>query len=138
MKLRRASLAITKLYDEYLRPAGLTVSQYSMMQNIHKLEPVSVSDLAAQTQLDRTTMVRNLHPLEKQGFVLDVSRPGARNRQLTLSKHGEEKLRFAESLWVQAQEHVKASLGESDLARLSQLLLRIESLQAPQQEMDQE
>ncbi|AET67498.1 transcriptional regulator [Desulfosporosinus orientis DSM 765] len=134
MKLRRASLAITKLYDQYLQPAGLTVSQYSIMQSIRRSAPVSVSELAAKTQLDRTTMVRNLHPLEKQGIVLDVSKPGTRNRQLTLSKYGEDKLKSAELLWLQAQENVKTALGESDLATLAQLLLKVESLHVSESE----
>jgi DNA-binding MarR family transcriptional regulator len=137
MKLRRASLAITKLYDQYLRPTELTVRQYSIMRSIYRLAPVSVSDLALEMQLDRTTMVRNLHPLEKQGIVLDISRHGTRNRQLILSKHGEEKFKSAELLWIQAQKDVTAALGESDLAMLSQLLLKVESLQFPKQKMRQ-
>jgi len=128
MKLRRASLAVTKLYDRYLKPSGLTTSQYSILTGIRRLAPVSVSDLAAETQLDRTTMVRNLKPLENQGLISDISDPGTRNRQLILTKSGEEKLNLAKSMWLKAQDEVERELGKSQLAMLSALLLKVETL----------
>lgn len=132
MKLRRASLAITKLYDRYLQPCGLTISQYSIMESIYRLAPVSVSDLAAETQLDRTTMVRNLRPLENKGIISDLSDPGTRNRQLILTEYGKEKLSCAESMWKKAQNDVGETLGASDLAVLSVLLLKVEALNPAQ------
>ena len=128
MKLRRASSAITKMYDRCLEPSGLTVNQFAIMKNIQLSAPVSVSDLAVKTQLDRTTMVRNLRPLEEQGMVEDVSEPGTRNRQLVLTKYGAEKLRYADPMWKKAQGDVKKALGESELAMLAALLLKVETI----------
>uniref|UniRef100_UPI000471FC68 MarR family winged helix-turn-helix transcriptional regulator n=1 Tax=Paenibacillus zanthoxyli TaxID=369399 RepID=UPI000471FC68 len=67
INLRRASLAITELYDRYLAPSGLNNSQFSLLRHIDRMGPASVSDVALKMRLDRTTLVRNLKTLEQQG-----------------------------------------------------------------------
>jgi DNA-binding MarR family transcriptional regulator len=128
LKLRRASQALTKLYDRFLEPSGLKIGQYSLIKNIGRLQPVNVSDLAAELKLDRTTLVRNLKPLEEKGLVTDLSPKGARDRQLVLTAGGKNKLSAAASLWQEAQRHIENALGEEDLQTLSALLLKIERL----------
>ncbi|URN84259.1 MarR family winged helix-turn-helix transcriptional regulator [Acetobacterium wieringae] len=64
LNMRRASLAMTEIYDHYLEPCHLSISQFSILKHIDGMEPVSVSELAAAIRLDRTTLVRNLKPLE--------------------------------------------------------------------------
>ncbi len=128
LKVRRASNAITKTYDKYLTPSGIGVSQFSVMEHISKLGPVTVSELALQCQLDRTTLVRNLKTLEERGYVSDISEEGSRKRQLILTPLGREKLDDAEILWSQAQEYIRSSLGESDLGSLSEMMSKIEDI----------
>ena len=94
LKLRRAAQAITKLYDRFLEPSGLKISQYSLLKHVQRMEPVNVSDLAVKMKLDRTTLVRNLKLVEEKGLVSDVSKEGARNRRLTLTENGKEVLAF--------------------------------------------
>lgn len=65
LNLRRASLSITEIYDHYLAPSQLSVSQFSIPKHVREMAPVSVSELAAEIRLDRTTLVRNLKPLER-------------------------------------------------------------------------
>ena len=76
------SLAITVIYDHYLVPCHLSVSQLSNLKHMHAMEPVSVSELAAEIRLDRTTLVSNLKPLEQMGLIHDIAQSGTRNRQL--------------------------------------------------------
>lgn len=128
LNMRRASQAITKLYEQYLEPSGLKISQYSLLKTIERLEPVCVSDLAAEIRLDRTTLVRNLKPLEEKVIISDLSKKGRRNRQLILTENGRGKLRSAELLWRKAQDCIEQSLGEQDLATLTSLLLKIENM----------
>ncbi|MHC1772165.1 MAG: MarR family winged helix-turn-helix transcriptional regulator [Flexilinea sp.] len=128
LNMRRASQAITKLYEKYLEPSGLKISQYSLLKTIERLEPVCVSDLADEIRLDRTTLVRNLKPLEEKTMILDISRKGSRNRQWILTEIGKEKLRSAELLWREAQDQIGRSLGEQNLATLTSLLLKIENI----------
>ncbi|MBN7773607.1 MarR family winged helix-turn-helix transcriptional regulator [Clostridium aminobutyricum] len=128
LNLRRASLAITKIYDEMLAPSGLTVSQYSILKHLKHLGPVSVSELALHIRLDRTTLVRSLKPLEAESFIMDISQKGTRNRQLQLTDKGMVKYLEAEALWNQAQEYMEQKIGRENIEKLTSLLTMIESL----------
>jgi len=58
-KLRSASRAATKMYDEHLRPAGVRIGQYSM----------PLLKLAARLELDRTTLTRSVARLDRDGLI---------------------------------------------------------------------
>lgn len=128
LNLRRASLAITKIYDEKLEPSGLSVSQYSIIKHLYHLGTVSVSDLSASIRLDRTTLVRSLKPLEEDGLITDISENGTRNRQLQLTEKGLSKYQEAAQLWGEAQQYIEQNLGEENVEKLTALLCLIENL----------
>lgn len=128
LKLRRAAQAITRVYDKYLEPSGIKISQYSLLKSIARMEPVNVSDLAVNVRLDRTTLVRNIKLLEEKGLISDLSKEGSRNRQLILSECGKITLMEAIPLWEEAQNYVKQFLGSDDLSTLLSLLSKIENL----------
>jgi len=128
LNMRRASQSITEIYDHYLAPCHLSVSQFSILKHIHSMEPVSVSELAAEIRLDRTTLVRNLKPLEQERLIHDISQTGTRNRQLCLTFEGNEKMEKAHVYWNQAQDQIEAQLGQEDTQILQSLLLKIEVL----------
>ena len=128
LNLRRTSLAITEIYDHYLAPSQLSVSQLSILKHIFAMEPVNVSELAAEIRLDRTTLVRNLKPLEQQGLIHDIAQSGTRNRQLCLTAAGRERIEQANAYWELAQKRIEAQLGLEDTKTLQALLLKIEVL----------
>lgn len=128
INLRRASQALTEVYDEYLKPSGLKISQFSVLKHIKKLEPVSVSELALKMRLDRTTLVRNLKSMEERGFISDISIKGTRNRQLKLTESGLGIFETGEQLWLEAQSFLEQYLGIDDMNTLTGLLSKIEAL----------
>lgn len=128
INLRRASHAITEVYDEILASSGLKISQYLLLKNVKRLGPVSVSSLALEIRLDRTTIVRNLKPMEERGFIKDDATKGTRNRQLKLTDRGLEILEAAEPLWLKAQNFIEQYLGKDDMNTLIVLLSKIEAL----------
>jgi len=128
INLRRASQSITEVYDEMIAASGLKISQYLLLNNVKHLGPVSVSNLALEIRLDRTTIVRNLKPLEERDLIIDVAGSGSRNRQLMLTDKGLENLEVASPLWVEAQNYIKEYLGEEDMNTLTKLLSKIEAL----------
>ncbi len=128
LNLRRASQAITHVYDELLKPCGLRVNQFSLLAHIKSLEPVSVSDLALAMRLDRTTLVRNLRSLEEQGFIEDIAATGTRSRQLKLTERGLKLTLEAEAVWSEAQNSLVNYLGKEEVAALTELLSKIEAL----------
>jgi len=129
LNLRRAASDMTTLYDDYLMPSGISVAQFSLLRHLRLLGPVSVSALAEKIRLDRTTLVRNLAPLEEAGLIVNVSPQGTRSRELELTEKGKEKLIEAKKLWKNAQLHIEESLGEENLERLTALLSQIENLE---------
>ena len=69
--------------------------------------------------MDRTTLTRNLKPLEREGL-LSVA-PGAvdkRSREVRLTSKGLERLEQALPLWQEAQRMIKQTLGASRLERM--------------------
>ncbi len=128
LKLRRAAQAITKTYDDYLKPSNLKVGQFSMLKTISLHAPVNTSELADKLRLDRTTLVRNLKLLEDRELVTDISKKGSRDRQLILTDAGKESLKLAEGLWQKAQQFIEDYLGSKDLQVLQELLERVEKI----------
>ncbi len=128
LNIRRASQAITEVYDEFLAPSDLKIGQFSLLKHIYRLGPVSVSDLALSIRLDRTTLVRNLKPLEERGFVTDIAAEGSRNRQLKLTDQGIQTYQSAEQLWAKAQSFLEEYLGEDNINTFTTLLSKIEAL----------
>lgn len=128
LNVRRASNAITEFYDEFLEPSGLKLGQFSLLKHINLNEPVSVSNLAVRIRLDRTTLVRNLKPLEERGLVTDIAVEGTRNRQLILTGKGISTYQSADELWTKAQSFIEEYLGKDKIVIFTELLSKIEVL----------
>jgi|ERR1700739_3134724 DNA-binding MarR family transcriptional regulator len=110
--LRKTTRAITQLYDEALRPTGLRVTQFSLLIATVMLESVTVTRLAEIGVMDRTTLTRNLKPLEKKGLIKVTPGDDQRTRVVTLTTHGKEALSKALPLWEKAQARVIKELGQ--------------------------
>ena len=110
-RLRRASRAINHVYDETLAPSGLRGTQFNVLVALSLFGEVSLFPLAERLGLERTTVTRNLEPLERDALV--TSRPGAdqRVRLLRLTDRGRRAMREAMPLWEKAQARVVNGLG---------------------------
>jgi DNA-binding MarR family transcriptional regulator len=110
--LRKVTRAVTQLYDEMLRPAGLRVTQFSLLVVVRTAGPVSVTRLAELTVMDRTTLTRNLELLQKQGLIEVASGEDRRTRIVTITAEGNAAIAEALPFWKKAQSHVVNSLGQ--------------------------
>lgn len=115
---RKAARAVTQLYDEVLKPTGLRVTQLALLPAVKILGPVTVKKLARAAVMDRTTLTRNLKPLEKNGLVRIEPGDDLRERKVTLTDLGSKKLQEAYPLWEKAQETITGRLGEEGLDHL--------------------
>lgn len=127
-RVRRAARSLTDLYDEALRPVQLKVTQFAVLRTIGRLGPVSISTLAAEMALDRSTLGRNLRILERQGLVGLSEGEDHRERTVTLTARARRLIDKAVPLWEQAQERVNGLLGKQGAADLFALLGRLEQL----------
>ncbi|MEM1433781.1 MAG: MarR family winged helix-turn-helix transcriptional regulator [Pseudomonadota bacterium] len=122
IEVRNAAQALTRLYDEQLLDAGISITQLSQLNHIHKLGAPTLKALAEATGLDRSTLGRNMRLLEKQGLVVLSSGEDARTRIISLTRDGKAALRHAAPLWLDMQHTLNARLGPRKRALLSELL----------------
>ena len=127
IRLRRITHAVTQFYDTALSASGLTVNQYSLLANLKWLGTSSMTDLAAQVGLDRSTVVRNLRPLFNLGYVEDSSSPETRNKAIFVTQSGSAVLETARPLWERAQRNLTAIAGKEKLNELFDALAGIET-----------
>jgi len=120
--LRRASNSVTAIYDRYLAPINLSVTQYTLLVNVSRLETCSISDLAVYMGLERTTLVRTLKPLFEMGYIVDLADTGERNRRVQLTADGARIMAQGKQLWATAQSAMEQKLGSETMAQLLAIL----------------
>ena len=111
-RVRTAARAVTRAYDEALRPVGLRATQLSVLVAIAADDALSITALAKLMGMDRSTLTRNLRPLEKEGLVTLGTEGWRRSRTLEITKMGRSRLREALPLWTKAQHALKKRLGD--------------------------
>lgn len=121
--LRRAARAVTQRYDEALRPTGIRLTQFTLLQVLDLAGPLTQGTLGEQLAMDSTTLSRTLRPLEAEGWIR--SRPGAdrRERHIHLTAAGKRALERATPAWKEAQRLFREELGEREWAALGPLLM---------------
>jgi DNA-binding MarR family transcriptional regulator len=110
--VRKAARGLSRRYEEALRPVGLKAGQFSIMAALLDVGDAPLGTLAQRLGMDRTTLNRNLSPLERRGLV--ESRPDPedrRARRLALTAAGRSVMDQAIQLWRQAQADSLARLG---------------------------
>src|SRR5262249_57889735 len=105
---REASRAVSRLYDEELRGAGLRTTQYSLLRVVARAGQVRQGDLSGLASLDETTLTRNLRPLVDAGWVAVRSGDDRREKLVTLTQAGTAKLAEALPALERAQARVPA------------------------------
>jgi DNA-binding MarR family transcriptional regulator len=110
--LRKASRAVTQLFDEKLKPSGLLVTQFTILVAVSNAGSGTMNDLAKGLVMDRTTLTRNLKPLERQGLIEIQPGKDQRVRVVSLTDAGRATLAKALPLWEQAQACVLEKMGQ--------------------------
>ena len=119
MRLRKASRRVSQIYDHYLQPHGLTITQFGLLANLNGHGGIGIGALAEKLIMDPTTLTRNLRPLERDGLVAHASDPGDRRaRLLHLTDTGRASLLAARPAWVEAQRHIEDTIGQPDIPAL--------------------
>ena len=106
-----ASRAVTRFYDDMLRPTGLRATQLVVLVAVGSGEAVSITALAKLMGMDRSTLTRNLTPLEREGLIRVGNEGWRRSRTVEVTKKGSGRLREATSLWERAQKTLRGKLG---------------------------
>ena len=121
-KLRQLSRRVSQHFDHVVGTAGLKTTQYSLLTHVMRLEPARPMDLAAEMEMDASTLTRNLQPLVKQGWLAIGPGDDGRSRLVTLTDAGREKRAEAQREWKRAQVTFNDQMGEARVARLHELI----------------
>jgi DNA-binding MarR family transcriptional regulator len=119
---RKASRAVTAVYDRALVPHGVRITQFTILANLELRGATPLGELAKILDLDRTTLTRNLDLLEAKKWVQSrVAPTDSRSRILSVTNEGRAVLFSAFPAWRKAQDRVAAVLRGDDLSLLSRL-----------------
>ena len=116
--LRKTTRAVTQLFDEALKPCGLYATQFTLLAAISSKDNATITELSKALIMDRTTLTRNLNPLQKNGWVEVTPGVDKRTRTLSLTRSGKKVLNQAMVKWKQVQSEVVKTLGKGNWEEL--------------------
>ena len=128
MRVRQVSRLLTRNYDECLRPLGIQETQFSLLVAVAMCgeDGVVMGVLAGKLVMDRTTLTRNIGPLEKAGYLRVARSPtDARARVILLTRAGERLIEAAYPLWEEAQSKIRGALGDERFEALRSQLSEV-------------
>jgi DNA-binding MarR family transcriptional regulator len=123
LALRQAARHVTQFYDQCLASSGLRTTQYSILVRLNRHGPMTINALASDLVMDRTTLGRNILPLDRDGLITIVKGGADRRRkELHLTPVGAERMSLAYDQWTEAQARFEATYGSDRAAELRNLL----------------
>jgi DNA-binding MarR family transcriptional regulator len=123
LALREATRHVTQFYDRFLASSGLRTTQFSILIRLRLAGSMTINALAKSLVMDRTTLGRNILPLEREGLIEIV--PGSvdrRSKVVHLTEAGVARLRVARAGWTQAQKNFETTFVRRRAAQLRALL----------------
>jgi len=124
-KMRKAARKITRDYNEALKPAGVTATQFTILAAVCLKEGATLTELSSHLGMERTTFLRNLHPLERQALIKTYDDGYGRARSAKLTGKGVAVMENALPLWRQAQRSLRKRLGDDTWTRVHDELAAI-------------
>jgi len=110
--LRWVTRAVTQFYDSEMRRHGIRPTQGSILASLQAKDSWTMAELSDWLGMDRTTLVRNLRPLQRDGFV-NVGGGGRGNLvELSITAKGRKQIEKLTPAWKSAQSAVVKTLGE--------------------------
>ena len=121
--LREAARYVTQRYDQHLAAAGLRSTQFSILARLKELGPATINTLAHALVMDRTTLGRNILPLQRRRLiVVKRGENDARQKELHLTTAGRARLEAGFEGWAKAQAEFEGTLGKERASQLRDLL----------------
>src|SRR6202453_2588143 len=96
----QASRHVTQFYDQFLAPSGLRTTQYSILARLQRKGPMTINTLAAEMVMDRTTLGRNILPLQRDGLIaVGPGKSDRRSKEVRLTAAGIARFRAGRKGW---------------------------------------
>ncbi|MGF6372734.1 DNA-binding MarR family transcriptional regulator [Paraburkholderia sp. MM5496-R1] len=124
--IRQAARHISQIYDRHLSNVGLTITQFSLLGRLKRTGPMTMKQIAEAMRMQRTTLVRTIQPLRRDGLVSsEAMGADARALLISLTAAGEERQDAGRAHWYAAQAEFEHRFGEERAAALRTELFAI-------------
>ena len=124
-RIRKVSRLVSHIFDQYLEPHGLTVTQFGVLGHIKADDGVDIGTLAERMVIDPTSLTRTIRPLERQGLIrLEPDPNDRRHRRLSLTEAGRLRHGEARAGWARGQGEIVERVGADEAAALNSMLDR--------------
>ena len=118
---RRASRALTQMYDTELRREGLRATQFTILQALTLAGEVTQGRLGGILAIDSTTLTRTLKIMQRDGWVSMRRGEDRREWRLGLTKEGEAMYKRALPAWERTQRRLRKRIGNVEWEQLMKL-----------------
>jgi DNA-binding MarR family transcriptional regulator len=129
-RVRQLSRIVTRVYDDALRPLGITASQYTLLAQLASRDAITAVEIGHELDIEKSTLSRNLKRLLALGHIIMDPPAGRRGRGLHLTPKGQAVLKDAYPIWQAAQKRTVGAMGSDSRSVLDSLLLHAEVLAA--------
>jgi DNA-binding MarR family transcriptional regulator len=129
-RVRQLSRIVTRVYDDALRPLGITASQFTLLTQLAQQDGVTAVEIGHSLDIEKSTLSRNLKRLLALGHITMDPPAGRRGRGLHLTPKGEAVIKHAYPVWMDAQSKTITTMGAQSRSTLDELLSLAEKLAA--------
>ena len=123
--LRQASRVVTQLYDQKLKPSGITITQFGILKLLAACPGLSTGSLAEALAMDSTTLTRTLKIIQENGWIAVTTGDDRRKRCWSITPTGRQHLEQAEPLWKSAQQEFARLAHDVDLDSLTRTVFQL-------------
>jgi DNA-binding MarR family transcriptional regulator len=113
MRVRRLSRTVTRIFDEALRPHGVTTAQLNVLVAVTLAGRMRASELARALDLEKSTVSRNLERMRVNGWIRATAEAGESAGVLEVQPAGRALLARALPAWASAQERSTRQVGST-------------------------
>jgi DNA-binding MarR family transcriptional regulator len=124
VRVRILNRVITAIYDDLLRPVGLTVNQLNMLAAISKTQKPTAKSVARILKMETSTVSRNLERMRNQGWIT-IRRQDGRKQELGITKVGSRRMENALPAWRKAQARAQNIIGKEGYSMLDEIVENI-------------
>jgi DNA-binding MarR family transcriptional regulator len=129
-RVRQLSRIVTRVYDDAMRPLGITASQYTLLAQLASRDGITAVEIGHELDIEKSTLSRNLKRLLALGHIIMDPPAGRRGRGLHLTPKGQVVLKDAFPIWQNAQKKAVGAMGSDSRTVLDGLLSQAERLAA--------
>ena len=122
---RQAERVVTQLYEKFLKPSGVTITQLSILKIVTARPGVTTGQLANALVMDSTTLTRTLRIIQNNNWIFAGENEDRRKRHWTTTESGQQKLQEAIPLWMSAQNELTRLSRDVDLDALGSTMFNV-------------